>query len=155
MKRKVSREASLRAICGQVFEDDVVERRTGSSRDSESPHRDRKALQLCKQARRAIESCLAMSPSPIVSALRVLDVSPVPDGTRLRVLVGNDVVVRQAGAARVEGALASVRASARAAVAAAITRKRAPVVELLLVPESEASGMDAGNELGEEGVEHD
>ena len=58
-----------------------------------------------------------MSPSPFVSSLRVLAVSPAPDATRLRVLVGNDEVVGRAGAARVEAALALVRAAVRAAVA--------------------------------------
>lgn len=118
---------NLRDLCAEVFDDDRAERKSGRSIDDIAS--DRKTLQLCKQVRQAIETTLAQSRWAIDARAIVHEVRPAPDASTLQVTI----VAPQPDRIRVH-ALAALPAL-RAAVAHSISRKRAPTLTLLLLPE--------------------
>ncbi len=100
---------------------------------------DRKALQLCHQVAETLEEVLAECGDVVLQALRVLDVEPAPDASRLLVTVAVDPTpddTLDPGAVRDH----LVRASGhlRSEVAGAITRKRAPVLVYRLAANPDA-----------------
>lgn len=127
-----------RDLCAHASDDDGVDPRYDRRRgDRGKP--DRRDLSLCKQAMRALDHEIASWPWAIDAGLMIDGVEPAPDATRLRVYVswGDESLVRSEVLSRM-----AARAPAfRAAVAAAITRKRAPVLEFEAAP------------MGDEGAE--
>lgn len=90
---------------------------------------DRKTLQLCKQARHAIEALLAQSHWAIGLDVHVDAVTPAPDASTLQVTLA----AKEPEQVRVH-ALEALPAM-RGAVAGEIARKRAPMLTLLILPE--------------------
>lgn len=90
----------------------------------------RKALQLCGQVRDALNRALPDCADPLLQVLYVEDVAPAPDAAHLLVVLGG-------GESRhyleTLAALNGVRPRLRAAIAAEITRKRAPDISFKLV----------------------
>ena len=140
MKRRKShrRRAGRAGGDGLPFVDPVfLEELSGRSEQAKTFRRqksDHKTMQLCRQAERAISLALTGEcDDDVLRALYVESVTPAPDASRLLVQV---VVGRSAG----EGVtmqdvlqrLERVTGLLRAAVAQAVTRKRAP--ELTFVP---------------------
>src|SRR5688572_7448850 len=123
-------EDVLRALCGQVFEDDGVNpRRERDGGDGESRRAaGRKDLALCKQVMRALNDAL-------LRELAVLNVAPDPDASRVRVYVEPSAVAARAGASAVLEALGRAGGFLRTQVAQAITRKRVPTLVFTLTAE--------------------
>ncbi len=90
---------------------------------------DRKALQLCHQVAETLEEVLAECGDGVLQALRVLDVEPAPDASRLLVTVAADSTSDEAlDPCRVQEHLMRASGHLRSEVAGAITRKRAPML---------------------------
>jgi ribosome-binding factor A len=88
---------------------------------------DRKTAQLCAQVRRALDlAFLGVCADPVLQDVEVLDVSPAPDASRLRVRVG--------AGTEVGPRLEQARGLLTAEVAAAIRRRKVPelVFEVVL-----------------------
>ncbi len=130
-------EDVLRALCGQVFDDDGVSPRR--ERDGESGgarKTGRKDLALCKQVMRALNDALqAEASDALLRELMVRRVQPDPDASRLRVYVEPSAAAARAGASRVMEALGRAGGFLRTQVAHAITRKRAPTLVFTLTAE--------------------
>ena len=123
MKDRHSR--SLRDLCAQIHDDDRADRKTGRSADEFKT--DRKTLQLCKQARRTIEASLAQSRWAIDAHVVVHEVIPAPDSSTLQItLMTTTPDLVRPHATRALPAL-------RAAVAHAISRKRAPALTVIVI----------------------
>jgi ribosome-binding factor A len=86
-------------------------------------------LQLCHQVAETLEEVLAECGDAVLQALRVLDVEPAPDASRLLVTVAvDDFPEGDLNPDRVHDHLARASGHLRSEVATAITRKRAPVL---------------------------
>ena len=105
-----------------------------------------KALQLCRQAQRALGMALAGEcDDDVLRALYVDSVVPAPDATQLLVrLVIPAASARDVRAADVYARLQRVHGILRHAVAEAITRKRAPELAYVVVPEGAGADDGAG-----------
>jgi ribosome-binding factor A len=125
-------EDVLRALCGQVFEDDGVSprrERDGEGRKATS----RKDLALCKQVMRALNDALqGEAGEALLRELTVREVEPAPDATRMRVHVEPSTAAADAGAEAVMTALGRATGFLRTRVAQAILRKRMPVLVFAL-----------------------
>jgi ribosome-binding factor A len=98
---------------------------------------DRKTMQLCHQVAVTLEEVLAECGDPLLHGLRVVDVEPSPDVSRLLVTlaIDEDEPVEGPDALhRVEAHLSRASGHLRGEVAQAITRKRAPALVYHLAP---------------------
>jgi ribosome-binding factor A len=90
---------------------------------------DRKAIQLCHQVAETLEEVLAECGDSVLQDLRVVDVEPAPDASRLLVTVAVDgSLLDRQDRVRVHEHLVRASGHLRSEVASAITRKRAPVL---------------------------
>lgn len=100
---------------------------------------DRKALQLCHQVAETLEEVLAECGDAVLQALRVLDVEPAPDASRLLVTVAVDPMPEKSlDPDSVHDHLVRASGHLRSEVAGAITRKRAPVLVYRLAADPDA-----------------
>ena len=127
-------------LCAQLGEEDgedphllnrrISHRKKGSSAQVQSRQIHRKACQLCRQVAETLDEVLADCGDEVLRGLRVTTVSPFPDASRLMVsvapvdgrlapTVGPNVVIEHLE--RASGHL-------RFEIAAAVTRKRAPLL---------------------------
>ena len=126
-----------------VFAEELIGRRpSGISKGRpRNARREQKTLQLCRQVERALSFALAGEcDDDVLGSLYVADVSPAPDASRL--LVRLAIPNRLSAAATlldVLGRVDRVHGKLRAAVAAAITRKRAPELTFVVIAEGEVS----------------
>jgi hypothetical protein len=127
------RSNDLRHLCAQTHEDDGQNPRF-DRKDVARPH-SHKDLQLCKQVRRALDTQVSTTPWAGNAGLRIEDVSPDPDATRLRVKVSWSA--RTWGVEGVLALLAAHKAELRWAAANAITRKRAPELTFEAAPRAD------------------
>ena len=134
-----NRKNDVRALCAEVHEDDGSNPRD-DRREVVRDH-SHKDLQLCKQVRRAMETQMSMAAWAFAPGLRIEEVSPDPDATRLRVRVSWVQTARGPGGWTLEsvlGLLAERKGELRWAAANAITRKRAPELTFEAEPREEA-----------------
>jgi ribosome-binding factor A len=104
----------------------------GSARDA-----DPKTLQLCAQARRALELAIGLEcRDELLNELEVMAVTPEPTVRRLRVWLRAPRRADEAARADTLRHLAAARGFLRAQVAGAIHRKRTPELVFELVPVS-------------------
>jgi ribosome-binding factor A len=97
---------------------------------SGSPKADRKTLQLCRQVAETLGSVLAGQCDDVVlQGLDVVDISPAPDASRLLVMV-RPLDPEEPG--RVLERLDRASGRLRSEVAAAITRRKTPVLAFRL-----------------------
>ncbi len=124
-------------LCADLSEDDGLDphhkpRYAPGQRRPGRPSRpgiDRKVLQLCHQVAETLEDVLADCGDAVLQGLRVLDVEPAPDASRLLVTVAADDLPREDfDRHRVHDHLARASGHLRSEVATAITRKRTPVL---------------------------
>lgn len=138
----------LHAHCGELHDDDGVDPREffKAGRGSRKP--DHKTKQLCRQTAETLDQVLAgESADPRLACLRVVAVQPAPDSSRLLVTVLADCLREDFDR---EESTARLQASAgrfRAALAAAITRRKTPTLAFLLLgpeqgPEERKVGHD-------------
>lgn len=131
---KRTREAML-AHCGEIHEDDGVDPRE-YFRASRSHHKqDRKAKQLCRQVAETLDQVLAgETGDDLLRELRVVEVIPAPDASRLQVTVQQDCEVEQFEPQEITTRLGLVTGFLRTAVTAAITRRKAPALIFIVAP---------------------
>jgi ribosome-binding factor A len=124
-------------LCAEFGEEDGVHphrrSRPGTARTSRRGGSDggldRKVLQLCHQVAETLEEVLADCGDGILQALRVLDVEPAPDASRLLVTVALEAPPEEAtDIGQVHVHLSRASGHLRGEVATAITRKRTPVL---------------------------
>jgi ribosome-binding factor A len=132
----VSRRA-IPGLCAELSDDDGVApharpRTPAGLRSSQGRSQsglDRKALQLCHQVAETLEEVLAECGDAVLQDLRVLDVEPAPDASRLLVTVAVEEWQSQpVDPSRIHDHLARAAGHLRSEVAGAITRKRTPVL---------------------------
>jgi ribosome-binding factor A len=103
---------------------------------------DRKVLQLCHQVAETLEEVLAECGDALLQSLRVLDVEPAPDASRLLVTVATgDLPEGKRDLGRVQDHLARASGHLRSEVATAITRKRTPMLIYRVTAEDVQMGM--------------
>lgn len=97
--------------------------------------RDRKPLQLCKQAARALQTALSGEcADPVLNQLDVVNVLPMRGGNLLEVCVRQADDPPPAEDSEVLARLQTVTGFLRAAVAEAIVRRRAPELRFTVLP---------------------
>ena len=106
-------------------------RRRGGRGGGPSEPSGRKAMQLCHQVAVTLSEVLADCGDPVLQGLRVLNVEPAPDASRLSVALTCD---DDQALSRVEDHLARASGHLRGEVAQAVTRKRAPVLIYHVAP---------------------
>lgn len=135
-RRNRSRANGALPFVDPVFADAMVPHRApGAARAERKEKPDHKAMQVCRAAQRALSLALAGEcDDDVLRSLYVASVVPAPDASRLLVCVvlprDSDVPIEE-----VLSRLARVHGLLRAAVARAVTRKRAP--ELTFLPSRE------------------
>src|SRR5271157_2059393 len=103
MKDHIISRRTMARLCAEPSPDDGLDphsraritpgARHSHGRSGEGP--DRKALQLCHQVAETLEEVLAECGDAVLQALRVLDVEPAPDASRLLVTVAVDGLPRE------------------------------------------------------------
>jgi ribosome-binding factor A len=147
MKDHIISRRTMARLCAEPSPDDGLDRHSRSrimpaarhlpGRSGEGP--DRKALQLCHQVAETLEEVLAECGDVVLQALRVLDVEPAPDASRLLVTVAVDEPPDDAlDPCKVHDHLVRASGHLRSEVAGAITRKRAPVLVYRLAANPDA-----------------
>jgi ribosome-binding factor A len=146
MRHHTASQRTVRGLCAESSDGDGVDPHARPrlvaggphTRTRSSPGLDRKALQLCHQVAETLEEVLAECGDGLLQALRVVDVEPAPDASRLLVTVALDGLPEEAlDLSTVHKHLAHASGHLRSEVATAITRKRAPVLVYRLAgPES-------------------
>jgi hypothetical protein len=142
MRRKKPSRKFLRALCGAVDPDDGIDPRE-RARGGPPRRMDRKARQLCAQAAETLGDVLAgQSGDDVLRGLYVVSVVPAPNVGRLLVTVAPLPGTSEGvDSARVIEHLEHASARLRCAVAAAITRRRAPVLAYrFALPDRPAGG---------------
>ena len=111
-------------------------RRSGRGGGGRQSRGQQKALQLCRQAHRALSLTLAGEcDDDVLRSMYVESVTPAPDATHLLVRVVIPAGATHARADDVRDRLQRVQGVLRRAVAEAVTRKRAPELTFIVVPE--------------------
>ncbi len=122
-RRKPSR-TRLRTLCAEVHPDDGSDPRYAPKETSSSKPRH-KAMQLCRQVRDVLDGLL--------DELAVVAVDPAPDSAHLLVTVAARTSDAPPDAASILKWLQHASGWLRSEVAAAITRKRAPLLTFRVV----------------------
>jgi ribosome-binding factor A len=137
--RRPSQEEVSR-FCAQLGEEDgedphrlkrrVVHRKKGSSAPNQSRRFQRKACQLCRQVAETLDEVLADCGDEVLRGLRVTNVAPFPDASRLMVAVApvDGLHAPAAGPHVVIEHLERASGHLRHEIAAAVTRKRTPLL---------------------------
>jgi len=125
---KRAREQML-AHCGEIHEDDGVDPREFFKAGRIQKKDDRKAKQLCRQVAETIDQILSgETGDDVLGGLRVSDVVPAPDSSRLLVTLHQDCEPENFDRILVEQRLNSFRGRLRCEIAASITRKKTPTL---------------------------
>src|SRR5262245_30193172 len=147
MRYRMPSNKQMRRLCAEPGEDDGLDPRLASRRPGRggrtrhsggpafgpgsTPHApDRKAVQLCRQVAVTLDEVLAECGDDVLRGLRVVDVTPFPDASRLLVSV-SPVDPHAPGTPGPEAVLQHLQHAGghlRCEVAAAVTRKRAPLL---------------------------
>jgi len=141
MKRDEFRRDQMRAMCGELHEDDGVDPREYFASGRGRRKRDRKADQLCHQVKQTVELVLAGEfDDDLLLSLHVVSVSPAPDTAQLAVRVATSLPPDRYDADVIARRLGEVAPFIRSQVAQSITRKRAPklMFQLCQLPGGEA-----------------
>jgi len=133
--RKPSQK-TLRSLCGEIHPEDGVDPREWFRPSSAHQKLQRKARQLCSQVAETLAEVFASDArDDVLRNLYVVAVTPAPDASHLLVTVCVDPPSPEITPALVLERLASASSRLRSEVAAAITRRRAPVLTYrVLVP---------------------
>lgn len=117
----------LRALCGELHEDDGVDPRRSFKPDRQRDQDHRKSRQLCRQVQKTLDLVLSGEMgSDLLGHLKIVSVQPGRDGSRLLITVSADLPPAQFNREAIETQLALIQGRLRSEVAAAITRKKTP-----------------------------
>lgn len=131
--RKRPNSRQLRALCADLSPEDGVDPRH-LTRDGGSQTDRRKTWQLCSQVRDVLRLILSSAVNERLQCLDVREVLPAPSDSQLLVLLAAyDPLSEQERVETIES-LRDAAGWLRAEVATSITRKRAPRLELQLLP---------------------
>lgn len=121
--------AEMLAHCGEIHEDDGVDPRTFFKVDRNEKRQIRKTMQLCRQVAETLDQVLsAETGDDVLSQLRVVDARPAPDTSRLLITLQVDCPDSELDWALIQRRLAHAQGHLRCEVAAAITRRKTPVL---------------------------
>jgi ribosome-binding factor A len=126
MARKVPSRRLLRSLCAEVHPDDGVDPRL-SPKGGRRRRGDRKAHQLCGLVAETLSYALGQDGDEVLQGLLVASVEPAPDASRLLVTVG-PLSPEGPDPGEVLEHLDRASGRLRSAVAAAITRRKAPIL---------------------------
>ncbi len=153
MRYRIPSNKQTRRLCAEPGEDDGLDPRLEARRSgrggrsrhhgggpafgpgSRAPAVDRKAAQLCRQVAVTLDEVLAECRDDVLRDLHVLAVAPFPDASRLLVTVApvDAGAPDSPGPVDVLDHLQHAGGHLRREVAAAVTRKRAPLLVYRLV----------------------
>ena len=128
----------LLAHCGEIHDDDTVHPREFFKPSHGQNKEHHKAKQLCRQVAETLDQILSGEASDdALRGLRVADVLPAPDTSRLLVTLLVDCDPVTFNRALIEERLAQCKGRLRSEVASAITRRKAPTLVFEVIgPES-------------------
>ncbi len=130
---KRTREQML-AHCQQIHPDDGVDPREYFKAPRRQGKRDRKTDQLCRQVFETLSLVLTGEiDDERLHNLQLVSVTPAPDGSQLLVMLGCDPEFSLDTLQDLQVRVQTIGGRLRSAVAAAITRKRAPKLLLQVV----------------------
>jgi ribosome-binding factor A len=142
MKRSSRFESILRALCGEPGPEDGCPP-APRSRSSQLQRPDRKTWQLCAQALRALEYALGeVCPQFLRHVAYIQSVVPAPDASQLLVTVAVRESLAPPEQQQLLTALMERQGRLRAAVATAITRRKAPALTFRVITETDPSPED-------------
>jgi ribosome-binding factor A len=135
---KRTREQMLE-LCGEIHEDDGIDPRDFFKSGRGPRKQDHKVRQLCRQAAETLEQVLSgETGDDRLACLRVVSVQPAPDASRLLVTVAAGCDKADFCRDATEAHLQASAGRLRTAVAAAITRRKAPTLAFVLLgPDAE------------------
>lgn len=113
--------------CGEIREGDGIDPRQFFKSSRGRKKEDRKAKQLCRQVAETLDQILAGElGDDVLRMLRVSDVLPAPNASRLLVTLIADCPPQDFNRGLIDDRLAQFCGRLRSEVAAAITRRKAP-----------------------------
>jgi ribosome-binding factor A len=131
----------LRTHCGEFHDDDGVDPRDYFRPARFRKRQNHKDRQICRQAAETLTLLLSSELGDnCLTDLRVVSVVPAPDASRLMVTLYCDVKSDQFDRALVEECLSECKGRLRSAVAAAITRRKAPVLAFTVIGPAPGEG---------------
>lgn len=140
MRHQISRRGAEDALSVEQLEEEWgqalprrLRRKRSSRRAAGGASADHKTLQLCHQVAVTLDEVLAECGDSMLQGLRVLNVQPAPDASRLAVTLAVDGEPVEAFPT-IEERLAKASGHLRAEIAGAITRKRTPSLVYMLAP---------------------
>jgi len=119
----------LRALCGELHEDDGVDPRHyfRPARQRDQDHR--KSKQLCRQVQKTLDLVLTgETRDELLASLKIVSVLPGRDASQLLVTVTADVPPERFHREQIEAQLSLIQGRLRSEIAGAITRKKTPVL---------------------------
>jgi len=129
MAHEKSQRERLRALCGELHDDDGVDPREYFQPTRKRDKAGRKSKQLCRQAQKTLELVLSgETHDDLLGNLRIVSVTSSTDSAALVVTVVADTSPDRFDRAEIEGRLMKASGRLRSAVAGAITRKRTPLL---------------------------
>jgi ribosome-binding factor A len=145
---KRTREQLL-AHCGEVHDDDGVDPREFFKPDRAPKKADRKARQLCRQVAETLDQILSGEVGDdVLRGLRVADVLPAPDTSRLLVTLLVNCDPDEFDRSLLEARLEHFKGRLRSEVASAITRRKTPMLVFEIVGPHSAGDV-AGKEANQ------
>jgi ribosome-binding factor A len=118
---------AMRALCGEIHEEDGVDPRDFFRVGGSDRHKnDYATLRLCAQVRQTLELSLPGALGDVGLSLRVESVTPAPDASRLLVSIATEVPTTEEDRRGIAARLAELTPWIRSEVASAITRRKAP-----------------------------
>jgi ribosome-binding factor A len=135
----------LRALCGELQDDDGIDPREFFQPTRKRDKARHKSKQLCRQVEKTLDLVFSgETRDELLGALRIVSVTSSADSSALLVTVVADVPPNFFDRAQTEARLAKMSGRLRSEVAGAITRKRTPLLVFhVLGPQS---GLPAAGE---------
>lgn len=146
MAHDQNRREQLRALCGELHDDDGVDPREFFQSNRKRQKDRRKSKQLCRQVQKTLDLVLSgETRDELLGDLCIVSVTSSSDSSALVVTVVADVPPDRFDRAQVEARLAMMSGRLRSEIARAITRKRTPLLVFhVLDPQS---GLPGSTEL--------
>jgi ribosome-binding factor A len=144
---KRTREQML-AHCGEIRDEDGIGPREFFQTNRTNKKENRKAKQLCRQVAETLDQLLSGEVGDdILRGLRVMDVVPAPDASRLLVTLFADCDPTDFDRDQVELRLANFKGRLRCEIAGAITRRKTPTLAFNIVgPPGLANAQEKGGD---------
>jgi ribosome-binding factor A len=130
----------MQSLCADLHPDDGVDPKEFFRPSRKTKGADRKTLQLCSQVADTLNVVLSGEcADEVLQCLQVVAVRPAPDASQLLVLVSPSSVDSGPDPGTVLQRLAAANGRLRAAVAAAIVRRRAPKLVFQYIAQTDSS----------------